>query len=308
MNLIELKNQIINKQIESVYYFTGSEWKIMNIYIHKIAEITNSKITYINSIKEAINDIKQTSLLTPKTIYVIQEDKDYILNDRLWDKINTINKNIIIFVYNTIDKRSKFYKQYKDNITTFDTLNDSVLHRYISNDTTLKNEYIVKLIEICEHDYGRITSEINKIKHFSDDHNKAFEILVNNGVIFTPPKDAVFELVDAILSRNATLSYYLYQNCKEIGEANLVILLNLFNSTRITYQVQSYQGNGDISQITGLKQGQIYACQKRLYKYTNDELVNLMKLIQQVESGIKQGTITDEISVDYILAQIFTRR
>ena len=33
-----------------------------------------------------------------------------------------------------------------------------------------------------------------------------------------------------------------------------------------------------------------------------------MKLIQQVESGIKQGTITDEISVDYILAQIFTRR
>ena len=128
---------------------------------------------------------------------------------------------------------------------------------------------------------------------------------MNNHSIYIPPKDAVFDLVNAILSRQAERAYWLYEECKRIGEANLVILLNLFNSARATYQVQSFVGNGDICQITGLKQGQVYGCQQRLYKYTNNQLIDIMRLVQKVEMGIKLGNIEDEISIDYVLANIF---
>lgn len=305
MDLTKLKKQITNKSFDSVYYFTGDEWQIMNIYIHKIAETLNTDIVYVDSVKEIINEIKQTSMLTPKTVYVIKDDKEYLMNEKLWNKIAEINKNILIFTISNIDKRSRFYKQFKSDIATFDKLNDMTLLKYINNATTLKNAYALKLIEICKNDYGRIMLEIDKIKNYSDNHNEAFETLIEHGIIYIPPKDAVFDLIDAILNNNPKLSYHLYEECKRIGEANLVILLNLFNSARMTYQVQSYIGNGDICQITGLKQGQIYACQKRLYKYTNDKLVDIMKLVQKIESGIKQGTIADDISIEYLLANIF---
>lgn len=308
MNLIELKKQITDKTLDRIYYFTGDEWKIMNVYIHKIAEINNSKIVYVDSIREIINDVKQKSIIPTSTVYVINDDKEYMSSETLWKKVAELNQeNILIFTFSNIDKRSKFYKRFKDTLTTFDKLNDVTLARYINNVLSLKNDYTMKLIEICENDYGRILLEMDKIKNYSNNHNEAFETLVKHGAIYVPPKDAVFDLIDAILSRNAKLSYNLYEDCKEIGEANLVILLNLFNSTRMTYQLQSYTGNGDISQVTGLKQGQIHACQKRLYRYTNDELISIMKLTQKIESGIKQGTIADEIAIDYLLANIFRR-
>lgn len=306
MNLSDLKKQIVEKNLDSVYYFTGDEWKIMNVYIHKFAEITNGNIVYADSIRDIINEIKQTTLLANKTVYVINNDKEYMLNEKLWSKVAELNRNILVFVFSTIDKRSKFYKQFKDSIATFDKLNDITLARYISNVTTLKNEYVAMLIDICEHDYGRILLELDKINHFSNDSNYAFETLIKNDVIYIPPKDAVFDLVDAILNRNAKLSYKLYDECRRIGEANLVILLNLFNSTRITYQIQTFKGNGDICQITGLKQGQVYACQKRLHKFLDAELEDIMRLVQRIESGIKQGTIADEISIDYLLANLFS--
>lgn len=308
MNLQELKTQITENTLDLIYYFTGDEWAVMNVYIHKIAEVSKSKIMYTDSIREIINDVKQKSIIAGKTVYVINDDKEYLLNETLWNKVAELNKgNILIFTFSNIDKRSKFYKRFKDNITMFDKLNELTLMKYINNAISLKNEYALKLIEICENDYGRILLEINKIKNYSDNHNEAFEILLKNKAIYIPPKDAVFDLIDAILNRNAKLAYALYEDCKEIGEANLVILLNLFNSTRITYQLQSFIGNGDICQITGLKQGQVYACQKRLYKYANDELVYIMKLTQKIESGIKQGTIADEIAIEYLLANIFRR-
>ena len=311
MTLLELKTQITNKQLNDIYYFTGDEWKVMNIYIHEIAKIGNSKVEYADSVKEIIPNLKQKSILTPKTCYVVRDDKEYLSNEKIWDKVKELNNNILIIIVSNIDKRSKFYKQFKDDITTFDKLNELTLMRYVNNAIKLTNDNTKTLIEICEYDYGRILLEIDKIKQLAkkstlpEDYDWAFNVLLENNLIYIPPKDAVFELVDAILSRQAKLSYRLYEDCKNIGEANLVILLNLFNSARATYQVQSFLGNGDICTITGLKQGQIYACQKRLYKYTTEELADIMRLVQYIESGIKQGTIDDELSIEYLLAKIF---
>lgn len=308
MNPLEIKKQIIDNKFNPIYYFAGDEWKIMNLYIHKIADTSNSRLVFTDSITGIINNIKNKSLIDGRTVYAINDDKEFMLNEKLWNKIAQLNSNdILIFTFTSIDKRSKFYKHFKSDITMFDKLNDSTLINYINNAIALKNEYALKLIEICEHDYGHIMSEINKLKNYREDVNIGFERLIKNGTIHIPAKDALFDFIDAILKRDQRLSYALYEECKRSEEANLVILLNLFNNTRMTYQVQSFMGNGDICQITGLKQGQIYACQNRLYRYTNEELIDIMRLIQRTESSIKQGTLAEDIAIEYLLANIFRR-
>ena len=73
---------------------------------------------------------------------------------------------------------------------------------------------------------------------------------------------------------------------------------------RQVLQVQSYTGN-DILNATGLTQRQGNKAKEKLGHYTNRQLINIMKLVQRVEEGIKTGRIEDSVSVEYILAEIF---
>lgn len=306
MNLIDLKTQIISKQLDNIYYFTGEDWKLRNTYIHQIATVKHSKLQYVDSVKEIIGSAKSSSIISGTTCYVIYEDKEYITNEKAWTTLKEIvNHDTIIFVYNTLDKRSKFYKQLKDTLVEFNHMNDDLLYKYINQAISLNIRNSQRLIDVCEKDYGRIMLEVDKIKHYSlIDYNKGCEILFDKGLIYTPPKDAVFDLVDAIIKKD-TDAFYLYDQCKKVGESNLVILTNLFNTVKATYQVQTYTGNGDIGKVTGLNNGMVWGCKKRVGYRSNRTLLYIMKLVHRIECGIKKGTMEDEISIDYLLAMLF---
>lgn len=187
MNILDLKKQITTNTIDSIYYFTGTEWKIMNLYIHKIADVDNAKIECVDTIREIIEDVKHNSIISSKKCYVVYNDSEYLTTESMWNKVSELNKQTIIFVYSNIDKRSKFYKRFKDIIVEFNALNDITLAKYIKACTTLNNANIQRLIDVCEHDYGRIMLEINKIQNYSKDDNTAFKELLNSKLIYIPP-------------------------------------------------------------------------------------------------------------------------
>ena len=64
--------------------------------------------------------------------------------------------------------RATFYKHYKDEIIDFEPLPDGILKKYIQKEIALSDKSCQKLIDICEHDYGRILLEIDKIKRYVD--------------------------------------------------------------------------------------------------------------------------------------------
>ena len=303
MNLTKLKTQITNKQFDNIYYFTGDDWKLISIYAHQIAKASNKKIQYIDSIKEIIFNIRQGSIVANHYCYVVYEDKEYLTNEKAWNTLNSLIQNdIVIFVYHELDKRSKFYKQFKDVLTEFCHMTDEILIKHIQHAIPLSKENCVSLINICEHDYGKILLEIDKIKHFPhfNQYDKAYRELIMRKIIVEPPKDAIFELVDAIILE-APEAIELYNECKKAGENNLAILQNLFTKARAILQVKSFLGNGDICQITGLKSGMVWGCKKLAPWCTVRKLKRIMKLTQHVEEAIKVGKIPEEIAIDYIL-------
>jgi len=134
------------------------------------------------------------------------------------------------------------------------------------------------------------------------DYDKAFEILLNDGTIYQPPKDAIFDFVDAILDRDVNC-FNLYEQCKAVGEANMVMLSVLYNNTKAVLQVQSCQSN-DIGKVTGLTPWQINNARKHLHKYSNGELVDMLRLIRECEKSIKTGLYEEQFVIDYILAKV----
>ena len=134
-------------------------------------------------------------------------------------------------------------------------------------------------------------------------YDEAFEQLLADGTIYQPPYDAIWDLTDAILDRKVNRAFNLLEQAYDFGEATMVMLSVLYNNAKAVLQVQSYSGN-NLSKGTGLTGWQIKNAKKHVGKYRDSELIRMMQLIQQTESGIKTGQIEDEMAMPYLLVRV----
>lgn len=305
MDINTVKGHIKQKQFDPMYIFTGPEWMGQKIYIEQISKVTGYEIKRIPSISTVFVKLKNRSFVDKNYIYVVRDDKEFMTNEKLQSNIKTaLGNNIFILILTTVDKRLKFYKQYKDSIVEFEPFNSTVLTKYIQREIPLSEKCCQTLIDICENDYGRILLEVDKIKQYAkagnhSNMNGVFAHLVDSGTLYRPAKDAIFDFVEAVMCRSSKCWYLLYESYA-VGEANMVLLSVLYNNIKQTLQVQSYHGN-DLSKSTGLTGWQIQCAKKHLNKYRDEELIRGMRLLQKIESGIKTGKIEDEVSVEYFL-------
>lgn len=316
MDIQVLKKQIQTNSVPSFIIFAGDEWKVQEVWIKQISKVTGKGIKSVDSISDVWGSIKNTSVIKSSFIYVARDDKEFMQNEKLQNavKAGRLKDNIFVLKLTSVDKRTKFYKQFQDSIVIFEPLSDIILKKYITKEIPLSDKNCEKLIDICEKDYGRILLEIDKVQRYVDTFNLsepaqkfdksrwniAFEKLVKDGTIYEPPYDAIFDLVDAILDRKVNLTYNLLNQSYAVGEATMVMLSVLYNNAKALLQVQACTSK-DVSKSTGLTGWQIKNAQKHLNKYRNGELVKLMRLIHGVQKEIKLGLIEDDVVMDYIL-------
>ena len=313
MDIATLKAKIKSKQLSGYLIFSGDEWKVQEIYINQISKVTGKEIKRIDSITDIYSQLKNRSFIQKSYIYVVRDDKELQQNEKLQQTIvQVLGDNILIHLLTTVDKRTKFYKAYKDVICDFERLSDVTLKKYILKEIKLSERNIQRLIDICEHDYGRILLEIDKIYGFmqyavehgkSVSHDECFIGLIEDGTIHEPPYDAIFDLVDAILDRNVNRAFNLLQQSYEVGEATMVMLSVLYNNAKALLQVQTYKGN-EITKATGLTGWQIKNVKSYVGRYSENELIYIVQLCQKLESGIKTGRIEEEFVMQYLLTHI----
>lgn len=311
MDVSSLKSHIKLKTIPTFLIFAGPEWKVQEIYLNQIAKVKSCEIKRIDSIADIYTQLRNKSFVRKPVIYVVRDDKELMTNEKLQAQIDSdlLGQDMLILLLTTVDKRTKFYKKYKEAIVEFEPLADAVLKKYIKKEINLTDQNCDILIDVCEHDFGRILLEIDKIKRCmiagkdEDMPNNIFRMLLANGTIYRPPYDAIFDLVDAILDRKVNRTFDLLQQSYESGEATMVMLSVLYNNAKAVLQVQTYEGD-NLSKATGLTGWQIKNAKVHVKKYSDEELVHMLKLIQKVESGIKTGKMEDEFAMQYLLIHI----
>lgn len=312
MTVQEVKTQIKNKSVKPFYIFTGDELEVINIYINKIAECENLGVSRIDSISSIYSKFLSKSFVTKNYCYVLRDDKELLTQEKLWDTLSVKGvqgNNIIILVLSNVDKRSKFYKRFQDSIVEFEHLPDTVLIKYIKKEISLNDKNCKRLIDICESDYSRILLEVDKIKQYAKGFSgnygfdNFFQMLVDNGTIYQPPKDAIFDFVDAVLKGKVVKSFELLRNCYGVGESPIVLLSVLYNNVKQVLQVQSCTSK-DIAKTTGLSAWQVKCAKEKCGYYSIGDLVYFLKLIRRVEKGIKTGEIEECMAVDYVLVNM----
>lgn len=228
MNIQELQKQIIDKQLNNLYIFLGEEIAIQKIYINKMAQVKNLEIQYVEEYKQIYNSLTVNDLFNIKKLYVILDDSDILKQENVWSEINT-NGNIIIFKYNNLDKRNKFYKYFEQQIVEFNRLSEEVLCKYIQKELpTLNEENCKKLIDICGSNYNQILLELDKIINYQralenkDYHygcgwsNSHFDRLEKQGAFHKEISDITFTFIEKVITRDIKQVYKLQKQLKQI--------------------------------------------------------------------------------------------
>ena len=78
MDISVLKKDLLDKKLKSFYVFTGEELALQDIYINKIAEISNLQIIRADALQDIYTKLISKSLFAEKPkIYVIRNDEIY---------------------------------------------------------------------------------------------------------------------------------------------------------------------------------------------------------------------------------------
>lgn len=311
MELQALKAQLDKGNVLPFYVFTGIETTIMEVYIRNVAQVANMPIKRPDNLAAIYSKLMSNTLMERPNCYVIRDDKDFAQQDKLWDRLSkqkVQGKNIMIFVYSDLDKRSKFYKYVAERLVIFEQLTPEVLARHIKNAIGLDITKSIEFASICDCSYGRILLEQNKLVIFSKvtglPIDQAYTQAKKEELFFTAPRDLIFELIDAACMRNVAKSYAIWEELKEKGESPLAILSLLYTNYRAILLVQSVDNRVDIPDKTGLSAWQVKMAQAKIGKYSIGELVENLRILRWVEKGIKTGLIEQDMAIDYVLGEV----
>lgn len=307
MELVDLMKRISSNDIPHFLILFGEEQTILNIYLTHILEVTNTKRISADSVSYIMQNINKKRFDKSIRLYVVQDDMAFLRAEDSWETVrDTPTKDYIILRYHSLDKRSAFVKKNQQNLVEFARLSKEVLQTYIAKDLPdLSEKNSSKLVEYCNYDYGRILMEIDKIKQYSSVRtdltiDSCFVQLDKQGLFHKEIGDITFELTNAVLGGYPETAIQKLDEAKRKGEPAMMIVSILYNGFR---NLLAYQGLGSNKQgameRTGMTKGELYGCTKNVGGYSITEVKRNMLKCQEIEAGIKMGTIDEDIALEY---------
>ena len=311
MDISELKQQLLDKKLNSFYVFTGPELALQDIYIKKIQEISGLPIKREDALLPIFKGLTSKGLFAmPAQIYVIRNDEDYFRANGKWSTVleGNYRGSIVIMLY-SYDKMKDFEAAHKSVLVKFDKVNPSYLKNRLNVITGMPLPYCDDIVKMCSGNYGRIQNELHKLQVFAKCNNYNWESAYLQSkkvdLIHEDIGDIIFDFTGAVEKRNIAKAYNLWPKMKYTGDGTIKVLSVLYNSFRQILMVQSTPPEQRTEPILGLTKGQIFITAQKCNVYNLYELVNIVKTLRYIEKGIKTGTVAEDFAMEYFMGTIW---
>lgn len=286
LDLVEFKKSIKNKTLDNFYILEGEEIGVLNMYINQMG----STIVRADEVQEIWRRLTVPSLSNNSdVVFVVRGDKKFLGMEKVWTGIhNKIKNGILVLCYDSLDKRSKFFKEFEDNIVMFEKMTEAQLLHYCKKHLrSTSDENLKYLIYLCNNDYSRVENEIDKIKRL----NKPVTRELLEDIIIPPKSSTPFTFVDSILKGLYWDSIYDLNNLLSNGESGIMLLGLLYSNFRNAILVIG--NDKGASGVNG------YVAKSILDKlcYKPDELLTIIRIIQKYEIGVKTGRYDEKFAI-----------
>jgi DNA polymerase III delta subunit len=301
MTLQELKQSLENNTFKPVTMILVSEDKFIPLqYVEEIKKQYNT--LYIESLQELVPD--EDDIFGDST--EISSDI-IILNTELVDFSDEIlfNKDNVIVIANKIDKSSK--KFYGDLVIEVPKLAEwQVKDMVYSFGRGIDTKHLDWLIHNCNGSVNRLYQEMTKLLIFSESERKhLFEEMVEDGAFDDLSANTIFNFTNAILKKDYQSLKLIYEEIDNIDVNDFGLLTILYNNFLNVINIQ--MGVNPTPSSLGMSNGQFNAIKYNCGYYSGNQLVNIMKLISDMDRKIKSGEFPTNIMRDYMILSILSQ-
>ena len=220
---------------------------------------------------------------------------------------NPKEDSVLVLACRKLDGKKNIVKLVKEKCQVIETKIDTF--KYIKDYVKgylMPDEVIRYLITNTTEDIAHITNELDKLMAYKQDEK---EITKNDIDLITIKKmdNNIFDLIDAIISKNKAKSLLIYNEIINYGEDIFKIFVSLSNQIRLIYQVKTLKKmtNEEIATKLNLKNvKQVMALRYKIDKYNSSELLDYLYRLSIMDEELKLGKSIDKIVFPTFIASL----
>lgn len=309
--------------MNNLYFIETDSYEVLEMKVKDILKENNltidNLITYdmeeVN-VSDAIVDLDTYSLfnetkvvLCKNSTFLSSNKSEIEHNIELLEKYlhNPNPNNILILAVSKSDGKKNIVKLVKESCKIIETNID--VFKYVKEytmDYKITDDVIRYLIINTTEDISHITNELDKLMELKYDEK---EITKNDIDLITVKRidSNIFDLIDAIISKNKEKSLKIYENMTNYGEDIFKIFVSLSNQIRLIYQVKTLKNltNDEIADKLKLKNvKQVAALRYKIDKYTSSELLDYLHRLSIMDEELKLGKSIDKIVFPTFIASL----
>ena len=155
-------------------------------------------------------------------------------------------------------------------------------------------------------DISHITNELDKLMALKEEEKEILKSDIDL-IVIKKIDSNIFDLINAIISKNKEQSLKIYQEMINYGEDVFKIFVSLSNQIRLIYQVKVLRDlkDDEIATKLNLKNiKQVSALRYKIDKYTSSELVEYLHKLSIMDEELKLGKSIDNIVFPTFIASL----
>ena len=286
--------------------------------------ISSDKIAIDTKIKNIINDIKIKDLEIIKydypnsTIDIVLEDlntynflsncKLIIFNNctflsgdadkslsKLKEYLNNSSDNYLIMINDSLSDKKEIKEIIKNNVEVIDSkISSEVLIKNNLEYCTMDNKTVKYFAEYCLYNNEKILNELKKIISYKySEKDKTIKIEDINEIVMKDYDEDIFDLVNAIVTKNKDKSFELYKRLSRKEKDSVNIITSVAGGIRNLYCVKILNENKktqqEISTILGIKPYAVSIALNNCNNYSSKKLLHLLDTLADIDYKTKSG-------------------
>ena len=190
-------------------------------------------------------------------------------------------------------------------------IDDSSVNEFIANgfkkrDKEIGFAEIKKLKEYCGNDLTKISLEINKICDYLNNNEKTITVEIIDKLVVADTELKVFELCDALSKKDIKKAHMMLYKMIQMGEP-IVKILGLISShfRRLFFaKINGKKSNEELARVLGCKEYAIVKAKEQASKFKAIELKNIENIILETDYNMKNGIMSQENAIYYLIFAI----
>lgn len=304
MTLQELKESIEDRTFSPATMVLVMDGKFLPLmYLREIERSLGYNLVYAESIVDIGADEDDIFGLTTESssrdIVVLNVDTVDFCNDAIFSEPN------VVVVANSISDDAKLF--YRNILIEIPKIADWQLQDMVySYCKGVDTKYLDWLIKECNSDVNRLYNESLKLSVFKEpDRPSLFSQMDADGAFDDLSSSTIFNLTNAIMKRDVNSIRNLYGDIKNMSVNDFGLMTILYNNFMNLVSVQ--MGLNPSADKLGMKTNQFNAIKYNCGKYTNTQLVKIVRLLTDIDRQVKMGEFPTTIMLDYVLTSILSQ-